>query len=458
MSQMHECARPANYNITSSWCPETMRDPYAGDLSDLLKFGLLRALALDDKTIGVGWYYNPTHDKLQDGRHREHCDEPKWKALDRTVWNALRALPDRSVKALEKLPIWPMNTRFHRIPVPRAGSRASWAGNMTAALQDASIVFLDPDNGVGNASVKHATVAEVAAIRQPGRAVVLIKFPGWREKHDQQIDKYHSSLLTQTGASSAVTVRTCVSVGVLNKNGVRQGVPRVRWFTLVDADDVLIERAEQFASRFSGIEKCKADVVHGGKSNAMSPEKPQEAVLRLMGVLERALRALTLGQSMPFYKQVEAHRGKFSDVAGITDARRVRNALAHGDGVSDARAVEAHAILKQALADLSPHCPERLRAAMREAPPIPEVTIPTTRTATAKAPASTQSRMVQPPPATGQRGKVANVCPECGHQFKGHGFDGIDRHWRARHEAVLPYTEAWPLIKSGTYHSRSVSA
>ena len=43
------------------------------------------------------------------------------------------------------------------------------------------------------------------------------------------------------------------------------------------------------------------------------------------------------------------------------------------------------------------------------------------------------------------------VCPECGHIFKGNGFDGIDAHWRAKHEHVMPYGEAWPQIKEGTY-------
>jgi hypothetical protein len=60
-----------------------MRDQYAGDISDLLKFALLRTLAGNDKTIGVGWYYNHEHDgSFQDGCHREYCDEPKWKAVD----------------------------------------------------------------------------------------------------------------------------------------------------------------------------------------------------------------------------------------------------------------------------------------------------------------------------------------------------------------------------------------
>jgi hypothetical protein len=43
------------------------------------------------------------------------------------------------------------------------------------------------------------------------------------------------------------------------------------------------------------------------------------------------------------------------------------------------------------------------------------------------------------------------VCPECSHEFQGNGWDGIDAHWRSKHEHVMPYEDAWPLIQSGTY-------
>jgi len=45
------------------------------------------------------------------------------------------------------------------------------------------------------------------------------------------------------------------------------------------------------------------------------------------------------------------------------------------------------------------------------------------------------------------------VCPECGHRFRGNGWDGIDAHWRSQHEDVLPYSKAWPLIQSEKYDS-----
>jgi hypothetical protein len=47
--------------------------------------------------------------------------------------------------------------------------------------------------------------------------------------------------------------------------------------------------------------------------------------------------------------------------------------------------------------------------------------------------------------------KTDNVCPECGYQFQGNGFDGIDAHWRAKHDHGMSYEEAWPLIRDGEY-------
>jgi hypothetical protein len=38
------------------------------------------------------------------------------------------------------------------------------------------------------------------------------------------------------------------------------------------------------------------------------------------------------------------------------------------------------------------------------------------------------------------------ICPECGHVFKGNGWDGIDAHWRAKHEHVMPYEAFWESL------------
>lgn len=37
-------------------------------------------------------------------------------------------------------------------------------------------------------------------------------------------------------------------------------------------------------------------------------------------------------------------------------------------------------------------------------------------------------------------------CPECGHAFKGSGWDGVDAHWRARHLDRMPYAQFWEAL------------
>lgn len=54
--------------------------------------------------------------------------------------------------------------------------------------------------------------------------------------------------------------------------------------------------------------------------------------------------------------------------------------------------------------------------------------------------------------------RVGNVCPECGHEFQGNGWDGIDAHWRAKHDKIMRYEDAWPLIKSGRYKRQESKA
>jgi hypothetical protein len=55
----------------------------------------------------------------------------------------------------------------------------------------------------------------------------------------------------------------------------------------------------------------------------------------------------------------------------------------------------------------------------------------------------------EPNPADDTSGRA---CPECGHRFKGRGFGGIDAHWRARHNDLMPYEAARRMIKSGSYN------
>ena len=250
-----------------------MRDQYAGDVSDVLKYALLRELAASGRRLGVAWYYNPTPDGRNDGRHTEYLMEGKWLSLDRPLITALRALSERSVGAVERLPIWPDATRFHRAPVPGRRSRNDWARTMTSSLEGTGIVFLDPDNGLGGCSPRHATLEEVKSLRRPGeRTIVLIKFPG-RVPFDQQQASFHESLRTGTGADRIRTIRTSVTVPTAN-GGV---VPRLRWFTLIDCDDLLAARLGRFADRVNAIPGARATIAGWAQPESLPQlEVPQE--------------------------------------------------------------------------------------------------------------------------------------------------------------------------------------
>ena len=69
-----------------------------------------------------------------------------------------------------------------------------------------------------------------------------------------------------------------------------------------------------------------------------------------------------------------------------------------------------------------------------------------------------QALFQRPPlkkPSAEDAGESQKVCPECGHVFQGNGWDGVDAHWRSKHEDIMPYEEAWPLLRDGKYAAQA---
>jgi hypothetical protein len=239
-----------------------MRDQYAGDLSDVLKFSFLRALVGTDRNLGIAWYYVPGDDGRADGRHLEWRREPAWQVLDAKLHAGLSSLPERSIAAMELADIWPLGTTFFREPVALGQLRDAWGERMREALATSDVLFLDSDNGVGSKTPKHATLEEIRSLRKPGRSVVFISFPGRNMPHDDLLRRLHERLRIDGGSTSVVTLRTSVSLP--RGDGSPFLVQRQRWFTVVDATDELIRRVRGFASGLAGIPRVGARI-DGGK-------------------------------------------------------------------------------------------------------------------------------------------------------------------------------------------------
>ena len=233
-----------------------MRDQYAGDISDYLKFALLRALTEPGERLGLAWYFLDGHDGRPDGRHVEYLCEPGWRDLDPDLYDALGALPDRSVVQLEGMGVWPAGAQFHGAPVPGKRDREAWRAGMSERLAGCSPLFIDPDNGVSSPGVmtrKHATVGEVQALAAEGRSVVLIRFPG-RTPHELQLTRHHETFRTFV----PVTLRTTIRVP--NRSG--RTSPRIRWFTLLNATPGRLERLDGYCQRLGAIPGCRAVIAH----------------------------------------------------------------------------------------------------------------------------------------------------------------------------------------------------
>ena len=139
-----------------------MQDRYTGDIGDLAKHGLLRALSRN-RRLGVAWYLYPD-EANGDGRFITYLNNPAvWENFDPELFGVLHGIIDRwqrgqgprCVAEIENSGLLPRaefaNARLDIPPgdlVPPEQYRADWFEQVREHLADCDIVFADPDNGL----------------------------------------------------------------------------------------------------------------------------------------------------------------------------------------------------------------------------------------------------------------------------------------------------------------------
>jgi hypothetical protein len=150
-----------------------MRDEYVGDIGDFGKYILLNELqkiAGQKATIGINWYYNtrpaPAFRYLSDNNfpQSKNMDEAALLASLQNIHenNRKPRLSDIEEKGIVQGCI------CYREPIPysqphkdRKESREQWFKKSLGALDNADIIFLDPDNGIAPANLKQSAVDAV---------------------------------------------------------------------------------------------------------------------------------------------------------------------------------------------------------------------------------------------------------------------------------------------------------
>ncbi len=164
-----------------------MQNKYVGDVGDLGKHGLLRFLSghtADDEgnllRLGVLWYFH--HDEVHvgnprringDGSHTGYLrrtandDKAEYRDCDIELWEGLRDLVYRNARCVHcaaRAGLLPDDTLYYDAalvflegspPQLRRQMRDHWWMRCLRATKDADLVFLDPDNGIGNEADKH---------------------------------------------------------------------------------------------------------------------------------------------------------------------------------------------------------------------------------------------------------------------------------------------------------------
>lgn len=170
-----------------------MQDRYVGDVGDYQKFGLLRWIS-DRGTpvplrLGLNWYLAPDEAHNADGKHISYltpsnalagslskCDPDLYERLSVLVREGRRTVCD-----LELAGVLPPGALTYHAPVTSTMSRAvraDWHRQALAALSEADIIFVDPDNGLSTKgwATNHHKFAfghEIADYVGRGQSVVI---------------------------------------------------------------------------------------------------------------------------------------------------------------------------------------------------------------------------------------------------------------------------------------------
>ena len=236
-----------------------MQDGYLGDIGDLAKLGLLRALSEGKRQLGVAWYLYPDQG-APDGQHHEYVDQPgHWQKLDKGLFNGLqgiitrwrnnqgpRAVRDPAYRGLLPGAVFADEMLWADGQPNRRGWREGWFTRVANRLQGCDLVFVDPDNGLradnefnhngGNHGWKRLPLGEALALSDNRTAVVYHHNSRFEGGHRAEIAHWMQQL------------PGCTHVFYCRRRGNRT-------FFVLNADAVDVGNLEAFVKRWIEAEK-----------------------------------------------------------------------------------------------------------------------------------------------------------------------------------------------------------
>jgi len=255
-----------------------MQNRYVGDIGDYLKLAILRALSPKHR-LGVAWWLFPDEDHNKDGRHIGCLQKPEqWRRFDPPLFDALAeivASGQRNVRVLETANILP-GAIFASEVIPagrpvadRPHRRRQWLARVQSTVEEADVLFVDPDNGLepagyslGSSNVgKSILLSELCKLAKPERGLVVYHHHTRRRGGHQSEIAHWAGRLRASGFAKVDALRA------------RPYSPRT--FFLLDAPIEVRRRGEQIASNWQGWITWYPDKALGGGAslNTLAPRR-----------------------------------------------------------------------------------------------------------------------------------------------------------------------------------------
>jgi len=182
-----------------------MKNQYVGDIGDYGKYGLLRFLSKHGIRIGINWYLTE-NDRSNDGIFISYLNQPSNRCCDPELFDTLKEIAPRSDKNVQMIKNAGIisNAYYYSAVLKNSESdskakkinRRLWYNSSNLFLQDAELIFADPDNGISyrktaanKDSEKYVLPEEIVEYYHSGKDVVFYCHKGRRKQEDWEETK-----------------------------------------------------------------------------------------------------------------------------------------------------------------------------------------------------------------------------------------------------------------------------
>ena len=223
-----------------------MQIQYSGGIGDFGKFALLRQLR-QGRRLAVCWYLTGASDRTQTReRHFDYLNRPDaFRHLAPELYDQLLEFDRNRHSLADPLTVLQSsgileNVVFVRQEVPQKASlRPAWAARLANSVHGADLVFLDPDNGIEGRRLtnRHVALAEIAVLRQEGRALII----GHHQSGRKAEVKYLADRMKSLSCDVVEIVRLRLVMSWL--------------YVIVDHDTAMTELISTFVRRWGSLAK-----------------------------------------------------------------------------------------------------------------------------------------------------------------------------------------------------------